>query len=46
MINASMLSKKKLTTLYGKNLQFENKKVRTANLNPILNEIASINKEL
>lgn len=33
-------------SIFGKNIQFENKKVRTANLNPILNEIASINRGL
>ncbi|WP_366051363.1 recombinase family protein [Flavobacterium sp.] len=33
-------------SIFEKNIQFENKKVRTANLNPILNEIVSINRGL
>ena len=33
-------------SIFEKNIQFENKKVRTASLNPILNEIASINMGL
>ena len=45
--NSNLEHKRRIVgSIFGKNLQFENKKVRTANLNPILNEIASINKGL
>ena len=33
-----------LGSIFPNKIHFENKKVRTADLNPILNEIASINK--
>ncbi len=43
--NANLEYKRRIVgSIFGKNIQFENQKVRTANLNPILNEIASINK--
>jgi site-specific DNA recombinase len=38
--------RKIIGSIFEKNIQFENKKVRTASLNPILNEIASIYKGL
>ncbi|MEO0038515.1 MAG: hypothetical protein RIQ59_1726, partial [Bacteroidota bacterium] len=45
--NSDLERKRRIVgSIFGKNLQFENKKVRTANLNPILNEITSINKGL
>ena len=46
-INADLEQKRNIIgSIFEKNIQFENKKVRTANLNPILNEIASINRGL
>jgi site-specific DNA recombinase len=45
--NANLEYKRRIVgSIFGKNIQFENKKVRTANLNPILNEITSINRGL
>jgi site-specific DNA recombinase len=45
--NANLEYKRKIIgSIFGKNIQFENKKVRTTNLNPILNEIVSINRGL
>ena len=45
--NSNLEQKRKIIgSIFEKNIQFENKKVRTANLNPILNEITSINKGL
>ena len=45
--NSNLEQKRKIIgSIFEKNIQFENNKVRTANLNPILNEIASINKGL
>ena len=38
--------RKIIGSIFEKNIQFENKKVRTATLNPILNEITNINKGL
>ncbi len=45
--NSNLEQKRKIIgSIFEKNIQFENKKVRTTNLNPILNEITSINKGL
>ena len=45
--NANLEHKRKIIgSIFEKEIRFENKKVRTANLNPILNEIASINRGL
>ncbi|WGK95160.1 MULTISPECIES: recombinase family protein [Flavobacterium] len=45
--NSDLEQKRKIIgSIFEKNIQFENKKVRTANLNPILSEIASINRGL
>jgi site-specific DNA recombinase len=45
--NANLEHKRKIIgSIFEKEIRFENKKVRTTNLNPILNEIASINRGL
>jgi hypothetical protein len=45
--NADLEQKRKIVgSIFGKNIQFENKKVRTTNMNPILNEILSVNRGL
>lgn len=44
-IKSSIEDKRKiLGSIFPNNFQFENKKVRTADINPVLNKIASINK--
>ena len=43
--NASIEDKRNIIgSIFPKNFQFENKKVRTADINPILNNIASVNR--
>ena len=45
--NADLEHKRRIIgSIFEKEIRFENKKVRTASLNPILNEIASINRGL
>jgi site-specific DNA recombinase len=45
--NANLEYKRKIIgSIFEKEIRFENKNLRTANLNPILNEIASINRGL
>ena len=44
-INADIEDKRRLIgSIFQNKIHFENKKVRTANVNPILNEISSVNR--